>query len=473
MLVYLLKMIACSAAFYGLYLLLFRNEKMFVFNRFYLLASLVISFIIPVVSFTVYTTYNVSYTVDGAEQPVTEFNKWIDDGMTALAFISTIGSVILLARFIRNLACLKRRASNSEQLLDFKGAKIILLREPVVPHSFLNKIYLNSNEYREHHIETEVLEHELAHVQQKHSWDILFVELLHVFCWFNPFIYLYKRSIKINHELLADAAVVKQLGDVRSYQVVLLQRATAQSSLALVSSFNFFTIKKRMTMLTKKTNPYHRGLRSISVLPMLAILVFLFAERSYAQKETPEIIINDVKSEKRDPNELEGVKSVTLSAKDRKIAQIKLNYDNGRIIEEDVSTPEKAEAFEKKYGIELPPPPPPNHKKKMAVPAQPPAAPRSPNKIKSIPRPATSSSKLSLLTKMAEEELMILSAQQNKEILKPAIPTKKEEQLISFNPPVIIKDKEAHSSPTSSVATTKKIKRFDPPVIVKDDEMHK
>ncbi|MCH5687428.1 M56 family metallopeptidase [Niabella sp. W65] len=94
--------------------------------------------------------------------------------------------------------------------------------------------------------------HELAHIRQKHSWDILFLELLKIITWFNPFIYWYKRSVMINHELLADAAVIKQLGDVRSYQVVLLQRAAMQSSLALASSFTFYITKKRLTMLLKK-----------------------------------------------------------------------------------------------------------------------------------------------------------------------------------------------------------------------------
>ena len=475
MLVYIIKMIACSAAFYALYALLFRNEKMLVFNRFYLIASLLLSFIIPLISFTVYVNYSVNDTGVSISQPVDTAPHWMDYGMITLAALSITGSTILLVRFVRNLASLKRRTDSNDKLIGFKGAKIILLQEPVAPHSFLNTIFVNKDEYQDRHIENEVLEHELAHIKQKHSFDILFIELVQIFCWFNPVIYLYKRSVKINHELLADAAVVKQLGDVRSYQAILLQRAIAQSSLALVSSFNFSTIKKRMIMLTKNTNPYQGWARSISVLPMLAILLFLFAERSYAQKQPPEII-DDLKTGKKKSNELEGVKSITVSSKDRKPTQTKINYDNGRIVEKDVSTPEKAAAFEKEYGIELPPPPPPapaSHKKKMAVPAPPPAAPRPPNKIEPTQGPAKSSSKLSRLIKMVEDELMILSAQQNQEILKPAIRTKKVEQVISFNPPVITKDKEAYSFTAPSVAATKKVKSFAPPVIVKDGEMHK
>ncbi|MCH5687432.1 hypothetical protein LWM68_26105 [Niabella sp. W65] len=206
MLIYLLKMIACSAAFYGLYALLFRNEKMLVFNRFYLLTALILSCVIPFITFTVYLS---SYIVNGVAQPVKEQHDWVDYAMIILAAISILVSFILLVRFTKNLLRFKKIASGNHKRIAFKGVRIVLLQEPVVPHSFLNTIFLNSDEYQAQHIEKEILEHELAHIRQKHSWDILFVELLQIFYWFNPFIYLYKRSIKINHELLADAAVVK------------------------------------------------------------------------------------------------------------------------------------------------------------------------------------------------------------------------------------------------------------------------
>lgn len=435
MLIYLLKMIACSAAFYGLYALLFRNEKMLVFNRFYLLAALIASCIIPFIRFTVYITGNANPILNLVEQPIKEQYGWFDYTMTALAMTSVLGSTILLVRFIKNLLSLKRRVKNSYKSLDFKGAKIILLRELVVPHSFLNTIFLNSDEYEGRYIEKEVLEHELAHVRQRHSWDVLFVEILQIFCWFNPLIYLYKRSIKINHELLADAAVVKELDNMRSYQHILLQRAGAQPSLALASSFHFLITKKRIIMLQKKVNPAIARLKAMLCLPLLALLVFTFSERVYAQglPPPPPKPAQPATTSKGKPADVDVF--IVKTKKDNKSEAI-IKYKNGKEVSGDVSTPEKKKAFEKQYGVELPPPPPPPappiRRKKMSVPPPPPPAP---------PKP------------------------------------KKSEPVISFTPPVIVKDKKINEASAKhqepAVAATKQVKRLAPPVIVKDDEVHK
>jgi beta-lactamase regulating signal transducer with metallopeptidase domain len=374
MLVYLLKMIACSAAFYGLYVLLFKNEKMFVFNRFYLLAALIVSYIIPFITFTVYVTVDDSYIINSVGQPIKEQYSWNGYAMIVLTTISILGSLVLSVRFAKNLMHLKRIAGRSHKRVVFKGVKIALLREPVVPYSFMNTIFLNNDEYRDQRIEKEVLEHELAHVRQRHSWDILFVELLQVFCWFNPIIYLYKRSIKINHELLADAAVVKELDNMRSYQHLLLQRAGAQPSQALGSSFHFFITKKRIIMLQKKANPVIAGLKATLCLPLLGLMVFMFSERIYAQAPPPPPKASlPGKVSKGKPSDVEVFIVETRNGKDSRAV---IKYKNGKEVSGDVSTPENKMAFEKKYGIELPPPPPPPpppaRKRKMAPPPPPP-----------------------------------------------------------------------------------------------------
>lgn len=371
MFIYLLKMIACSAAFYGLYMLLFRNEKMLVFNRFYLLLSLIISFTIPLITFTVYTSNDVIYRAGS----VKESHNGIDDAMMALAIIGLLGSLLLLVRFIKNLIKLKKRMGATKRFVNFRGTRVVLLDEPVVPHSFLNTIFLNNEEYQGRCIEAEVLEHEWAHVKQKHSWDILFIELLQIFCWFNPLIYLYKQSIKINHELLADAAVVKELDNMRSYQHILLQRAGAQASLALASSFHFFITKKRIIMLQKKVNPVSAGLKAMLCLPLLVLLVFIFGERVYAQAPPPPPPPSPGKVSKNKPSNVDVITVKTEKGRDSRAI---VKYKNGKEVSADVSTREKRDAFEKEHGVKLPPPPPPpppatrKGKKEMPPPPPPP-----------------------------------------------------------------------------------------------------
>ncbi|MCH5721300.1 M56 family metallopeptidase [Niabella hibiscisoli] len=177
-----------------------------------------------------------------------------DSGGGIINIIAVTFAVVnsyLMFRLIRNYLIIKKAVRQGQVFL-IEKIQVVLLDQPLTPHSFLNTIFLNRDEYNSGKVEAEVIQHEIAHVKQKHSWDICLLELVQVFAWFNPVIYLYKKSIKINHELLADASVVKQLDNVRSYQEILLRRAIAQSTFVLASSFTFYTTKKRLVMLTKK-----------------------------------------------------------------------------------------------------------------------------------------------------------------------------------------------------------------------------
>jgi len=452
MLIYLLKMITCSAAFYGLYALLFRNEKMLVFNRFYLLTALILSCVIPFITFTVYLS---SYIVNGVAQPVKEQHDWVDYAMIILAAISILVSFIFLVRFTKNLLRFKKIASGNHKRIAFKGVRIVLLQEPVVPHSFLNTIFLNSDEYQAQHIEKEILEHELAHIRQKHSWDILFVELLQIFYWFNPFIYLYKRSIKINHELLADAAVVKKLDNRRGYQHILLQRAGAQPTPALASSFHFFITKKRIIMLQKKTNPVIAGLKAMLSLPLLALLVFVFSERVYAQLPPPQVPATGTVSEGK-PSDVELLIVENPKGKNSKAV---IKYKSGKKISADVSTAEKREAFEKEYGVQLSPPPPP--------------APPSRKKQANVPPPLPPSPAVAKAKAPLPPPTAPIPSKKVQTVPPPPPPKPPKEQAVSFTPPVIVKDKEVHSFTPPAVVAAKKVKPFAPPVIVKDEEVQK
>lgn len=279
MFIYLFKAIVCSGIFYSLYALLFNKEKMLVFNRFYLLGSLVTSFVVPLITIPVrvpvvsqqplYVTGDDLVNVQTSQVQSADIATYINYSATAVLVLI---SRYLLMRFLINFSNLRVKSKTSENFY-INNIRVVLLKEPAAPHSFLNTIYLSKAEYESASVETEIMAHEMAHIHQKHSWDILFIELLKVFTWFNPFIYLYKRSVKINHELLADAAVVKQLGDVRSYQVVLLQRVAAQSSLALASSFTFYITKKRLTMLVKKSDKKRNALVSLALIPVTALVI--------------------------------------------------------------------------------------------------------------------------------------------------------------------------------------------------------
>lgn len=216
---------------------------MLVFNRFYLLGSLLISFFIPLITFTI--------KVPAIEIPVTE-NYVVDGEMPVATAVQTVPtteylpyvaisialliSLLLLLRFILNILKINKKISRSEHV-SLQGATIVLLQQEVEPHSFFNNIFLTKKEYEDGRIDQQVLVHELTHIRQKHSWDVLFIELLQIIIWFNPMLYLYKRSIKINHEFLADDAVVQTTNNSLNYQQLLLKCVYVNNHIPLASSF--------------------------------------------------------------------------------------------------------------------------------------------------------------------------------------------------------------------------------------------
>ena len=217
MIVYIIKIILCTAFFYSVYKLLFENEKMHQFNRFYLLFSVIFSLIVPFVvigSITHIQSPNIEsivYTpikstpklipaIHSSEEHIVNYSTLI---FAVYLFIT----LLILIHFVRNLYKIYKR-KNGSPVLTYCGFKIITLQERITPHSFLNFIFLSHDDYHAGVIEKEILQHELTHVKQKHSYDILFIEFLIALFWFNPFLYLYRKSIKLNHEYLADDAVI-------------------------------------------------------------------------------------------------------------------------------------------------------------------------------------------------------------------------------------------------------------------------
>ncbi|MGX7687285.1 M56 family metallopeptidase [Flectobacillus roseus] len=168
-----------------------------------------------------------------------------------------------------------------------QNAHLVLIEEKIAPFSFWNYIFLNKSIYQTKGIESDILLHELTHVKQKHTWDILFVELFLIVFWWNPILYLYKKSIQLNHEFLADREVLAH-SQVPTYQQLLLQNATG-NALYLTSSSTFSITKKRFLMMTHHTSVTARILRGLACLPLILVLIAGFSDWSLGQKTEKKI----------------------------------------------------------------------------------------------------------------------------------------------------------------------------------------
>ncbi|HYK76729.1 MAG TPA: M56 family metallopeptidase [Daejeonella sp.] len=292
---YIIKVILCSALFILTYNALLEKGKMHQFNRFYLLSGLVLSFVIPSITFSSYSpvvpTIESSLLITemtpdfGNMQQTTTAEK-TSNYFLFLLIAYTVITTFLLSKFIINLKVIFHKTRNNT-IIPYKGSKLVLSTENLTPHSFLSYIFLNQEEYDNGNIEREILTHELLHTQQKHSYDILFLEVLRVFFWFNPFLFFFKKAIQLNHEFLADEAVIRTYHNTASYQHLLIDNTYKLLSSTLTSQFTYSITKKRLLMMTKTKSFRNALCRQIAVIPVLAMAIFIFSTKTFAQNTLP------------------------------------------------------------------------------------------------------------------------------------------------------------------------------------------
>ncbi|WP_427871789.1 M56 family metallopeptidase [Flavobacterium sp. MMS24-S5] len=282
MITYLLKSGVLLVVFYAVYKLLLENERMFRFNRAYLLGSLVFSLVIPLQLFSIASFFSSKIKTIQLDEIMIVSNQSILNKVSYneivyffLSAIYVLIATILLIRFAVNVSSFfLKMKKNSVQFID--NQKLVLMKESVLPHSFWNAIFISKEDFTNGKIPSELIAHEKAHLEQKHTLDILFVEVLQIVFWFNPIFVLFEKAIKLNHEFLADEAVNKKFGEVRSYQNLLLQFASNKHTVVLASTINYQITKKRLLMMTKEKSPIAMVLKvsSVSVVSILLLIAF-------------------------------------------------------------------------------------------------------------------------------------------------------------------------------------------------------
>jgi beta-lactamase regulating signal transducer with metallopeptidase domain len=288
----------CLGASLAFYLFFLEREKMHRFNRFYLLGAIAFSLAIPIISFEVFVDTVIMGThtplMDNTgNMPVNSTNVEIgtDYIINAIWVLYYSIAIILLIRLIRNLLSFSTIIKNNT-VKPCQNAKLVLVEDKVQPHTFGNHIFINKAEYENGKVDEQLLQHELAHARQKHSVDVIFIELLLAVFWFNPLLYFYKKAIRLNHEFLADEAVNSQNKNVPAYQELLLDRVASTKGLYPASSLTFSLTKKRFIMMTKHTSPFMSAVKKLLVLPVAASLISAFCiETTLVVKQQPNVSI--------------------------------------------------------------------------------------------------------------------------------------------------------------------------------------
>ncbi|SEG00440.1 BlaR1 peptidase M56 [Halpernia humi] len=297
---YIFKIVLCSSLFILFYNLVLKNEKLLKFNRFYLIATLLISLAIPFLHYEIASVevQKISGLQFGESENTIQNIAIKNSIFTFQNVIFTLYFLIiffLLIKFLLNLWQINREISSNEKVKN--GAFwLILKNEKTAPHSFWKYIFINKNDFQKGNINEKIILHETAHLEQKHSLDLLFIELFLIFFWFNPAFYLYKKAILTNHEYLADDLVLSKSGNVSEYQNLLLTQLISEK-IFFSNSFNLINTKNRIKMMTKTLSKTAK-LKSWMSIPLVAIAFFTFAEKIPAKeisiKSTREISLNKI-----------------------------------------------------------------------------------------------------------------------------------------------------------------------------------
>lgn len=309
---YLIKSSLCLIVLLMVYRAFLEQEKMHRFNRYFLIFGLMFSLTIPLLTIELpapaISSAQLSSQIDLLSSaqtyqtpigPAPTGNEIVPQEQTDVSIIPYlfIGylliSGVLFLRLLQNLYSLAVKVYCNERV-PFQNAALVLVPDGKVPHSFFNYIFVNKQMYRDGTIDEAIYTHELTHVRQKHSLDILFIELLKVAFWFNPAIYFYKKAIQLNHEFLADQTVVSDTQNVSAYQRLLLKIQTNEKDIQLTSSIQYSITKKRIMMMTKQSTTLQTAYKQLAIIPLLAALIFTFSTRTAASQDVSSMSLQEL-----------------------------------------------------------------------------------------------------------------------------------------------------------------------------------
>ena len=280
-LIYLLKVNLAITVFYLVYRICCRRDTFFTLHRFVLSVICIVSCIYPLLDFSPWFRLNpvlqeVAFT---SIQYLPEFTtasystatgiKSVSVETILLGLYTVIAGFYLIRMMMRIAGIIRLRLCCTS--IEINGTKVYCLNDQSNPFSFFNRIFINPDSCTPGEM-YEILTHELVHVRQYHSIDILLAELTCVLCWFNPLAWMLKNEIHRNLEFLVDSRVIGSGIDSRSYQLNLLRLANIPSNIFIANQFNTSSLKERIIMLHTKPSSGSKLIVYAIFLP----LVFLF-----------------------------------------------------------------------------------------------------------------------------------------------------------------------------------------------------
>jgi TonB family protein len=279
---YLLQSAISLILLYGIYALFMKKDTFFTMNRVYLASSLVFSAILPLIDFSFLFAGNgtVRYYVvlDTISITPGEVSSVVTSNISVFQVILVAyltGVAIFAVRFavqFGQLTWLVRKYGITQE----EGIRLVLIHREYSPFSFFNLIFINAKDYNPEQLR-EIIEHERVHIRQYHTVDIIVLEIMTIFQWFNPVIWFYRRSLKGLHEYLADEGVLLKGFNIKKYQNMLLNQAMGIQLNDLTNNFNKSLLKRRLIMMNTPRSGLAARLKPLLALPLVIVMVLAFS----------------------------------------------------------------------------------------------------------------------------------------------------------------------------------------------------
>lgn len=279
---YLFKVAVCSGIFFGYYWFVLRNLRMHQFNRFYLLATALLSLIVPALHFQLFEIAKENATNipllqlinDGGREEAIVVQNTSHFSWQIFSYV-VYGSVatVMLLTFCWKIVLLYRLKAKENKTAR-NGYWLIDSDDPEAPFSFMNLLFWPKHLTFESLESNTMLQHELTHIKQRHSLDKILVHCIVAACWVNPFFWLMRKELSLQHEYLADQYAIKDR-DTETFARMLLCATYGITGNTIAHAFYQSSIKKRLAMLTRNSNKTR--LRRFLAIPVLAVSLGIFS----------------------------------------------------------------------------------------------------------------------------------------------------------------------------------------------------
>ncbi len=271
------KMILCSGVMFLYYQLFLKDKTFHHYNRFYLIALMLVSLLLPLVKidfFTIEINKDL-YLLYSKLQNFNNIKATNDDTINYQYFIYAFGlvSVFFVGRLIYGIIRIQNLKKIYHQEI-FKGIRFYQTNLTDAPFSYFKNLFWKESIIINSDLGRQILKHEMVHIEQKHTYDKLWSEVVVAVFWFNPFFHIIKKELGLIHEYLADKKSVKN-SDTKAFAQMLLASHFSGKVLPATSPFLSSNLKKRLQMLQQPKTKYSYA-RRLLALPTTFILAFAY-----------------------------------------------------------------------------------------------------------------------------------------------------------------------------------------------------